>query len=69
MKISCIIDSFSVDIIEQRLDDLADTPAIFVGDEREGGYNALLIYGELKDHDMPISVSKTKYQLEVEGYL
>ncbi len=69
MKISCVIDSFSVDVIEQRLNDLADTPSIFVGDERDGGYRALLIYGELKDHDMPISVSKTRYQLEVEGYL
>jgi len=69
MSISCIIDSFAIDIIQNRLNDLADTPAIFVGDERDGGYKALLIYGELKDHDMPISVAKTTYQLEVEGYL
>jgi hypothetical protein len=69
MKITCIIDSKSVDLIEERLNALADTPAIFIGDERDGGYTALLMYGELKDHDMPISVSKTKYQLEVEGYL
>lgn len=69
MTITCSINSDAVDIIEGRLNDLADTPAIFVGDEREGGYTALLIYGELKDHDMPISVSRTQYQLQVEGYL
>lgn len=69
MKIGCIIDSYAVDLIEERLNDLADKPAIFVGDERDGGYRALLIYGELKDHDMPISVAISKYQLEVEGYL
>jgi len=69
MSISCVIDSTAVDLIEERLNALADTPAIFVGDEREGGYKALLIYGELRDHDMPISVVKTQYQLQVEGYL
>jgi len=69
MKISCIIDSYAVDLIEERLNDLADKPAIFVGDESDGGYRALLIYGELKDHDMPISVAMTTYQLSVEGYL
>ena len=69
MKITCIIDSIAIDIIEERLNNLADKPAIFVGDARDGGYRALLLYGELKDHEMPISVSKTQYQLQVEGYL
>ena len=69
MTINCNIDSKSVHIIENRLNDLADVPSIFIGDEREGGYKALLIYGELKDHNMPISVSRTTYQLQVEGYL
>ncbi len=69
MKINCLIDSHSIDFIQDRLNELADTACIFVGDEEDGGYRALLIYGELKDHDMPISVKKTKYQLEVEGYL
>lgn len=69
MKITCLIDSSFVDNVENRLDELADTPCIFVGDEREGGYKTLLIYGEIKDHDMPIGITKTAYQLEVEGYL
>ncbi|MFK5937729.1 MAG: hypothetical protein QM497_04940 [Sulfurimonas sp.] len=69
MTISCIIDTKSVDLIENRLNDLADTPAIFVGDASDGGFKSLLLYGELKDHDMPISVAKTTYQLTVEGYL
>ena len=69
MNINCVIDSVSVDLIQERLNSLADTPAIFVGDERDGGYRALLIYGEVKDHDMPISISKTQYQLQVEGYI
>jgi len=68
MKITCLIDSKSIDIIEDRLEAIVDTPCIFVGDERDGGYKALLIYGEMKDHDMPISVTKTTYLLEVEGY-
>lgn len=69
MKISCIIDSSRTDNIEDRLDELADTPLIAVGDERDGGYKALLLYAELKDHDMPIGITKTVYQLEFEGYL
>ena len=69
MSITCLIDTKSADMIEERLNNIADTPAIFVGDERDGGHRALMIYGELKDHDMPIGVSKTKYKLEVEGYL
>ncbi len=69
MNITCLIDSKSIDIIEDRLNSLADTPCIFVGDDSDGGYKALLIYGEIKDHDMPIGVSKTTYKLEVEGYI
>jgi len=69
MKITCLIDSEHTDLIEDRLETIVDTPCIFVGDEREGGYKSLLIYGEMKDHDMPISVTKTTYQLEVEGYI
>ena len=69
MKISCVIDTKTLDRIEERLNDIADTPAIFVGDEREGGFRSLLVYGELRDHDMPISLVKSVYQLEVEGYL
>lgn len=68
MKITCIIDSSSIDIIEDRLELIVDTPCIFVGDEQDGGIKALLVYGEMKDHDMPISRTKTTYQLEVEGY-
>ena len=69
MTINCIIDSFSIDIIENRLEKLVDKPLIVVGDEREGGYRSLLVFGELRDHDMPIGISKTKYTLEIEGYL
>lgn len=69
MTITCLIDSTSIDTIEDRLESIVDTPCIFVGDERDGGYKALLVYGEMSDHDMPIGISKTTYQLEVEGYL
>jgi len=67
--INCLIDSASIDIIEDRIEGFVDTACIIVGDERDKGYKSLSILGELKDHDMPISVSKTKYTLEVEGYL
>lgn len=69
MTISCLIDSTVIDIIEDRLDSFVDKACIFVGDERDGGYKALLIFGELKDHDMPIGLVKTTYQLEVDGYI
>jgi hypothetical protein len=69
ITINCIIDSSSVDIVENRLEKFVDTPLIVVGDDREGGYKALLTFGELKDHSMPIGISKTQYTLEIEGYL
>jgi hypothetical protein len=69
MTINCIIKSIAIDTIEQRLERMADKPLIFLGDESEGGFRSLLIFGELKDHDMPIASCGTKYQLEVEGYL
>ncbi len=70
MSITCLVDSNATDLIEDRLEEIVDTPCIFVGDESEGGYKSLLIYGEMKDHDMPISISaKTTYKLDVEGYL
>ena len=69
MSINCLIDSVSIDIIEDRLEKFVDTPCIIVGDFRTGGYETLSIFGEIKDHDMPIGISKTQYKLEVEGYL
>jgi len=69
MNITCSINENAIDIIEDRLDSIVDTPCIFVGDEREDGYKTLLVYGELKDHDIPISAVKTKYQLQIEGYI
>ena len=69
MTINTVIDSSAVDMIENRLEEIVDTPCIFVGDESDGGYQSLLIYGELKDHDMPIGTTKTQYQLDVEGYI
>ncbi len=69
MTINCMIDSIAIDTIQDRIERFVDTPCVFVGDERDGGYKSLLIYGELKDHDMPIGIVKTSYQLEVEGYI
>ena len=69
MSITCAVTTRAVDLIEERLNWLADQPAIFIGDERDGGHRALLLYGELKDHDMPISAVMSKYKLDVEGYL
>ena len=69
MTINVTIKSTSVDMIQNRLESIVDMPCIFVGDESEGGYKSLLIYGELKDHDMPIGITKTQYQLDVEGYI
>lgn len=69
MTISCLIGTIAIDAMQSRLEGVVDKPCVFVGDEREGGHKALLIYGELKDHDMPIDTVLTAYQLEVEGYI
>lgn len=69
MTINCLIDSNAVDIVESRLEKMVDMPLIIVGDDSEGGQKSLSIFGEIKDHDMPIGVSKTQYQLEVDGYI
>ncbi len=69
MSITCLIEAKEQDAIEERLNSISDTPCVFVGDEKDGGYKALSIFGELKDHDMPISLHTTTYQLEVEGYI
>jgi len=71
MKVTCMIETDSVDILEDRLEVIVDTPCIFVGDEKDGGIKALLIYGELKDHDTAIAVKDTytTFILEIEGYL
>jgi len=69
MSITCLINAVSIDQIQNRLEKFVDIPLIIVGDERQDGFKSLAIFGEIKDHDMPIGTTTTKYQLEVEGYI
>lgn len=69
MKVTCAIPENRIDSIEDSMESIVDTPCIFMGDEKDGGIKALSIYGEVKDHDMPIGLHSTTYVLEIEGYL
>ena len=68
MLVNVILNSVAVDRVQNRLEKLNGIPCMFVADEREGGYASLSIFGVHKDFDMPIGVSITKYQLEIEGF-
>ena len=67
MNLPVAIDTSMVDIVENRLGDIDGIPTLFIGDEREGGFESLLIFGFFRDFDIPISVKKSKYNIEVEG--
>jgi len=69
MSITCQIKGSTIDQIQQRLEKVVDIPLIVVGDTRQDGFKSLAIFGEIKDHDMPIGNNYTQYQLEVEGYI
>ena len=61
------VDTSLVDTVKRRLADTDGIPTLFIGDEREGGFESLLVFGFFRDFDIPISVSKSKYTIEVEG--
>ncbi len=64
-----LIDNISLDEIQEFMEDYTVTPCLYIGDERDGGYRALMVYGLYRDFDMPIGRTKTVYQLEIDGVI
>lgn len=63
-----IVDTGFVDEVNKRLASLAGTATLFVGDEREGGFESLLIYGFFRDFSIVIpNPSKSECNLNIEG--
>jgi len=48
MKVDCLIPSAEFSIINRQLDDLLDSPTLFLGDALEDGQEATWVYGNLK---------------------
>jgi len=63
-----IMDSGFADEMNRRLAKIAGEATLFVGDEREGGYESLLIYGFYRDFDIVIANPvKSQCTLSLEG--
>ena len=67
INVPVMCDTGMVDSIVNKLADIASVPTLFIADEREGGFETLLVYGIYKDFDIPISVVKSRYEIEIEG--
>ena len=67
MTLPVSISTGNIDAVEKRLGDIDGLPTMFIGDERDGGFESLLIFGFFRDFDIPISVTKSKYTIEIEG--
>lgn len=67
ITVPVMIDTKLVDEVVRRLDEIDGIPTLFIGDEREGGFESLLVYGFFRDLDVPISLVKSRYEIEIEG--
>jgi len=67
ISVPVICDTGMVDSIVNKLADIASVPTLFIADEIEGGFETLLVYGIYKDFDIPISINKSQYEIEIEG--
>lgn len=56
-----------IDDIESKFKNIEGVPTLFIGDEREGGFEALLIFGFYRDFDIPIGANSSSYEIEVES--
>jgi hypothetical protein len=68
MIVNVILNSISIDKVQNRLEKLNGIPCLFVADERVDGFSSLIIYGLHKDFDLPIGLTMSQYQLEIEGF-
>ena len=67
MSVPVIIDESNIDDAIRRFEKLDGIPAMYVGDTREGGHDSMMIFGFYRDFDVSISVSKSRYEIEIEG--
>lgn len=67
MQVPVLIEEQQVDTVLNVLRDIDGVPTLFVGDERENGIKSLLVFGFFRDLDVPITVSKITYNIEIEG--
>ena len=65
-----VLNSSFVDEMNRRLTNIAGEATLFLADEREGGYESLLIYGFYRDFDIIItSNDKSECNLTIEGLI
>ena len=67
MHVPVMIETKAVDSVLQALDGINGIPSLFIGDEREEGFESLLVYGIFKDLDIPITIKISMYELIIEG--
>ena len=67
MHVPVMIETKAVDSVLQTLDEINGIPALFIGDDREDGFESLLVYGIFKDLDIPITTKISMYELIIEG--
>ena len=67
ISVPIVCDNTNIDHIVNKLADIASKPTLFIADEREKYIENLIVYGIYKDFDIPISVSKSKYEIIIEG--
>lgn len=58
------------DYYDELIASLYNTPALFIGDERDKGFKRLSTYGILKDYSAPLEeMDKIQYKLNVQGLI
>jgi len=70
MKVDCLIPTDEFSIIDRELDDLLDTPTLFLGDARENGQESTWVYGTLKSA-IPIMENElgSKILIKIDGLI
>lgn len=65
-----VVGSERVDTVREELEKLAGRVALFIGDEREYGYQSLMIFGYYKDFSILLDNYKTsECQISIEGVI
>ena len=64
------IDKSSFDYFDEKISELYNEAALFIGDERQKGFKRLSIYGLLKDYSAPLDEYDTiSYKLNIQGLI
>lgn len=60
------LDTDRIDTVQDRLEEVDGVPTLFIGDETQD-FESLLVFGFYRDLDIPISITKSLYTIEIEG--